>query len=31
MVEFEKVFDKVEHNLMLQVMQCKGFPAKWLD
>lgn len=29
-LDFEKVFDKVEHQLMLQIMQSKGFPAKWI-
>jgi hypothetical protein len=29
--DFEKAFDKVEHQLMLQIMEKKGFPSKWLD
>jgi len=29
--DFEKAFDKVEREPMLQVMQHKGFPPKWLD
>jgi hypothetical protein len=29
-LNFEKAFDKVEHELMLQIMQSKGFPDKWL-
>jgi hypothetical protein len=30
-LDFEKAFDKVEHQLMLQIMQHKGFPGKWLQ
>jgi hypothetical protein len=30
-LDFEKAFDKVEHGLMLQVMQHKGFPSKWIN
>lgn len=30
-LDFEKAFDKVEHELMLQIMQHKGFPSKWID
>jgi hypothetical protein len=29
-LDFEKAFDKVEHGFMLQIMEQKGFPAKWL-
>jgi hypothetical protein len=29
-LNFEKAFDKVEHQLMLKIMEHKGFPAKWL-
>jgi hypothetical protein len=29
-LDFEKAFDKVEHGFMLQIMEHKGFPAKWL-
>lgn len=28
MLDFEKAFDKVEHELMLQIMQQKGFPQR---
>jgi hypothetical protein len=30
-LDFEKSFDKVEHQLMLQIMHSKGFPTKWID
>jgi hypothetical protein len=30
-LDFEKAFDKVEHELMLQIMQTKGFPCRWLN
>jgi len=30
-LDFEKAFDKVEHQLMLQIMQHKGFPRRWLQ
>jgi hypothetical protein len=29
-LDFEKAFDKVEHEFMMQIMKHKGFPAKWL-
>ena len=29
-LDFEKAFDKIEHQLMLQIMEKKGFPTKWL-
>jgi hypothetical protein len=29
-LDFEKAFDKVEHELMLQIMQSKGFPGLWI-
>jgi retron-type reverse transcriptase len=28
--DFEKAFDKVEHEVIIQVLQHKGFPLKWL-
>jgi hypothetical protein len=30
-LDFEKTFDKVEHNLMLKIMDKKGFPSRWLS
>jgi hypothetical protein len=29
-LDFEKAFDKVEHEFMLKIMEHKGFPPKWL-
>jgi hypothetical protein len=29
-LDFEKAFDKVEHNLMLKMMEKKGFPDRWM-
>ena len=29
-LDFEKAFHKVEHELMIQIMQSKGFPDRWI-
>jgi hypothetical protein len=29
-LDFEKAFDKIEHEVILQVMRQKGFPSKWI-
>jgi hypothetical protein len=29
-LDFEKAFDKVEHEVIIQMLQHKGFPQKWL-
>jgi hypothetical protein len=29
-LDFEKAFDKVEHEVILQVLSHKGFPQKWI-
>jgi hypothetical protein len=29
-LDFEKAFDKVEHQLMIQIMQQEGFPDTWI-
>ena len=30
-IDFEKAFDKVEYNAILQTMKCLGFGEKWLS
>jgi hypothetical protein len=30
-LDFEKAFDKVEHQLMLEIMKEKEFPDQWLN
>jgi hypothetical protein len=29
-LDFEKVFDKIEHNAILEILRHKGFGTKWL-
>lgn len=29
-LDFEKAFDKLEHNIILEVLQHKGFSEKWV-
>jgi hypothetical protein len=30
-LDFEKAFDKVEHHVILDMLQKKGFSAKWIS
>jgi hypothetical protein len=30
-LDFEKAFDKVEHNAILQILQAMGFPQRWVS
>jgi hypothetical protein len=30
-LDFEKAFDKVEQEVIMRVLQHKGFPQKWLE
>ena len=29
-MDFEKALDKVEHELMIKIMEHKGFPDRWI-
>jgi retron-type reverse transcriptase len=29
-LDFEKAFDKIEHEVILDVMRRKGFPDRWM-
>jgi hypothetical protein len=29
-LDFKKAFDKVEHNVIFEVMRYKGFPVRWI-
>jgi hypothetical protein len=30
-LDFDKAFDKIEHEVILKILNYKGFPSKWLD
>jgi hypothetical protein len=30
-LDFGKVFDKIEHEVILQILKHKGFPQRWID
>jgi hypothetical protein len=30
-LDFEKVFDKVENEVIIRILQHKGFPDRWID
>jgi retron-type reverse transcriptase len=30
-LDFEKAFDKIEHEIIIQIMRHKSFPNKWVD
>jgi hypothetical protein len=30
-LDFEKAFDKIEHNFILDILKHKGFPVKWIS
>jgi hypothetical protein len=30
-LDFEKAFDKMEHQFIMGVLQSKRFPSKWLE
>jgi hypothetical protein len=30
-LDFERTFDKIEHEVIIQIMRRKGFPNKWIQ